>query len=36
MPFECLGAWSCLPERQSLMIIRYDTDFDYKILSVYM
>ena len=28
--------WSCLPERQPLMIKRHDPDFDDKILSVYM
>ena len=31
-----LGVWSCLPERKSLMIVRYDPDFDTKILSEYM
>ena len=31
----CLGVWSCLPERQSLVIIRHDLDFDDKILSVH-
>ena len=31
-----LGAWSCVPQRQSLMIRRYDPDFDGEILSVHM
>ena len=28
----CLGVWICLPERQSLMIIRYDPNFHDKTL----